>query len=404
MKVLFVHQNCPGQFRHLLAALRREGGNQTVFLTRPGRPDLQGVLKAEYSPHRPVTEGIHSYLAGTEAAVIAGQGAARAALGLKERGMVPDVIYGHPGWGETLFLKDVFPDVPLISYAEFYYRGQGSDVGFDPEFGTAFDTVCKARARAAHHLLAIEAADLAVSPTEWQRAQFPDVFRDRIEVIPDGIDTAEVRPDPAAEITLPSGETIRAGAEIVTYVARNLEPYRGFHIFMRALPALLDRRPAARVLILGGDDAGYGRPPEGGGTWRERLLEETGLASDRVHFLGRVPRAGYLKVLQVSAAHVYLTYPFVLSWSMLEAMAAGCVVIGSDTAPVREVIRDGSNGLLTDFFDAPALAARIAGVLDEPAEHAPLRAAARQTILDRYRVEQACARQIALIRDLAGAG
>lgn len=402
MKALFVHQNCPGQFRHLLAALRREGGHDVVFLTRAGRPDIPGVARAEYAPHRAVTEGIHPYLIGTEAAVIAGQGAARAALGLKQRVFVPDLIYGHPGWGETLFLKDVFPEVPLISYAEFYYRGRGSDVGFDPEFGAAFDTVCKARARAAHHLLAIEAVDCGVSPTEWQRAQFPEPFRDRIEVIHDGIDTGEARPDPAAELTLPGGRTLRAGDEIVTYVARNLEPYRGFHVFMRALPEVLHRRPDAHVVIVGGDGVSYGRPPQEGGAWREKLLAETRLASERVHFLGQLPRAEYLRVLQISAAHVYLTYPFVLSWSALEAMAAECAVIGSDTAPVRAIIKGGVNGHLVDFFDPTALAAKITEVLADRQAQMTLRQAARKTVLDRYGVEDAVARQIALMKAMAG--
>ena len=401
MKALFVHQNCPGQFRHVLAALTREGGHEIVFLTRPDRPDIPGVAKVEYSPHRAVTEGIHPYLAGTEAAVIAGQGAARAAQGLKEQGFIPDVIYGHPGWGETLFLKDVFPKTPLISYSEFYYRGRGSDVGFDPEFGTEFDTICRARARAAHHLLAIEAADCGVSPTDWQRAQFPAAFRDRIEVIHDGIDTNQAKPDPAVKLALPTGEVLGAGDEVVTYVSRNLEPYRGFHIFMRALPEILDRRPNARVLIIGGDGVSYGRPPEEGGTWRERLIAETGPVAARVHFLGRLPRGEYLKALQVSAAHVYLTYPFVLSWSALEAMAAGCVVIGSDTEPVREVVDDGVNGHLVDFFDVSGLAARVSDALAAPSEQVTLRQAARRTALDRYGLEDACARQIALMKKWA---
>jgi glycosyltransferase involved in cell wall biosynthesis len=401
MRSLFVHQNFPAQFRHVLRVLAARGGEEIVFITQPEKPTLPGVTKVEYAPHRKVTQGIHPYLGSTEAAVINGQGVARAALALKGRGFVPDVMVGHPGWGETLFLKDVFPDTPLISYCEFFYRGRGSDVGFDPEFADSFDAVCRARVRATSHLTALEAADLGVAPTEWQKAQFPAPFLDRIEVIHEGVDTERVRPAPDVSVTLSNGRTLTRADEVVTYVARNLEPYRGFHSFMRALPRLLETRPEAQVLIVGGDEVSYGRAAPEGRTWRQHLLAETGLSSDRVHFLGKIPYAQYVAVLQLSRVHVYLTYPFVLSWSSIEAMSAGCVVLGSDTAPVREVIEDGRNGLLVDFFDPAAIADRAAEVLARPEAYARLGAAARQTALDGFRVEEGCRRWIAAMERLA---
>jgi glycosyltransferase involved in cell wall biosynthesis len=401
MRSLFVHQNFPAQFRHVLRELSARGGEEIVFITQPEKPTLPGVTKVEYAPHRKVTQGIHTYLGSTEAAVINGQGVARAALALKSQGFVPDVIIGHPGWGETLYLKDVFPDTPLISYCEFFYRGRRSDVGFDPEFADSFDAVCRARVRATAHLTALEAADLGVAPTEWQKAQFPAPFLDRIEVIHEGVDTERVRPAPDVSITLSNGRTLTRADEVVTYVARNLEPYRGFHSFLRALPRLLEARPGAQVLIVGGDEVSYGRAAPEGRTWRQHLLADTGLTSDRVHFLGKIPYAQYVAVLQLSRVHVYLTYPFVLSWSMVEAMSAGCVVLGSDTAPVREVIEDGRNGLLVDFFDTAAIADRAAEVLARPEAFAALGAAARQTALDGFRVEEGCRRWIAAMERLA---
>jgi len=337
LKVLIVHQNCPGQFKHLAPALALRG-DEVVFVTQKGKPSLPGVKKIEYAPHRQVTPKIHPYLAGSEAAVLNGQAVARIGFQLRDKGFRPDVMIGNPGWGETLFLKDVWPDVPLISLSEFYYNGRGADVGFDPEFDGGVDAPLRARTRAGVHLLAIEAADFAYAPTRWQRDQFPEVYRSKMRIIHDGIDCEALKPDPEARFTLPSGQTLGRADEVLTYVARNLEPYRGFHKFMRALPQVLNARAEARVVIVGGDDVSYGSPAPDGQSWRTHLLKEVGPLSDRVHFLDRLPYDAYTKLIQVSSVHAYLTYPFVLSWSMLEVMAVGGFVVGSSTPPVEEVI------------------------------------------------------------------
>ena len=396
MRVLFVHQNCPGQFKHLAPALAAEG-HEVVFITQKDKPTPLGVRKVEYEPHRKVTPKIHPYLAGTEAAVLNGQAVARVGFALREKGFMPDAMIGNPGWGETLFLKDVWPKSPLISLSEFYYNGHGSDVGFDPEFSTGPDAVLRARARSGQHLLAIEAADLAYSPTEWQKAQFPIVYRDKISVIHDGIDIDLIRPDATASFTLPDGRDLTREDEVLTYVSRNLEPYRGFHSFMRALPKILEARPEAHVVIVGGDDVSYGGRPKEGGCWREVMLAEIGPLPDRVHFTGRIPYRDYLALLQVSSVHLYLTYPFVLSWSMLEAMAAGAFVVGSATAPVEEVIEDGVNGWVVPFFDTDAIAGRVADALALRREVDPIRRAARETVVSRYALADCLQRQKALI-------
>lgn len=395
VKALFVHQNCPGQFRHLAPALAREG-HEVVFIGQKDKPTPEGVRRLEYAPHRGVTEKIHPYLASTEAAVLNGQAVARLGFALAKEGFRPDVMIGNPGWGETLFLKDVWPDVPLISLSEFYYNGTGSDVGFDPEFDTGPDARLRARARSAPHLLAIEAADIAYSPTEWQRAQFPGPYREKIRVIHDGIDVDAMRPDPGARFEVPGG-ALTAENEVLTYVSRNLEPYRGFHVFLRALPAILTARPDAQVVIVGGDETSYGSRPKEGGTWRERMLAEVGPLPDRVHFTGRIPYAAFRALMQVSSVHVYLTYPFVLSWSMLEAMAAGAFVVGSATPPVEEVIEDGRNGWLVPFFETDTLARRVSEALEARRDMGELRRAARETIVSRYALADCLARQRTLI-------
>lgn len=396
MNILFVHQNCPGQFKHLAPALAAQG-HKVVFIGQKDKRTPKGVTRLEYEPHRKPTPKIHPYLVGTEAAVLNGQGVARLAFDLKRKGFSPDVMIGNPGWGETLFLKDVWPDVPLISFSEFYYNGRGSDVGFDPEFASGDDAILKARIRSSQHLLAIEAADFAYSPTEWQRAQFPNAYQPKIEVIHDGIDTNVVRPDPNATFALPDGTTLSRKDEVLTYVSRNLEPYRGFHSFMRALPKVLEQRPNAKVVVIGGDDVSYGGRTKDGRSWREVMIEEIGPLPERVHFLGRIPYPDFLALLQVSSVHLYLTYPFVLSWSMLEAMASGAFVVGSRTPPVEEVIEDGVNGWLVDFFDTAAMADRLAKALAVHGDVDELRAKARETVMARYDLKDCLKKQLALI-------
>ena len=322
--------------------------------TAPGLPGFDKLMR--YKLARSVRADQHLYLRQTEASTLHGQAAARAMLQMKRSGFSPDTILAHPGWGETLFAKDVFPNARLVHLCEWYYSAEGADLGFDPEFPLSFDDRARIRMWNAQHALDLIQCDAAVSPTHWQRSRYPEVLQPKIVVQHEGIDTENLGPDPTAMVTTPSGTVLRAGDPVITYVARNLEPYRGFHVFMRALEKIQKADPRCHALIVGGDEVSYGKRPEGAKNWREKMLAEVKLDPTRTHFMGRIPRAQYLKVLQVSGAHVYLTYPFVLSWSLLEAMACGAPIVASDTAPVREVVRDGVNGRLVGFFDAPGIA------------------------------------------------
>jgi glycosyltransferase involved in cell wall biosynthesis len=223
------------------------------------------------------------------------------------------------------------------------------------------------------HALNLTQCDAGVTPTQWQKSRHPEIFHPKITVQHEGIDTEGLGPDPNATVTTPSGITLKAGDPVVTYVARNLEPYRGFHIFMRALEKLQQQHKTVHALIVGGDDVSYGKRPTDAPNWREKMLREVKLDATRTHFMGKLPRAQYIKVLQVSRAHVYLTYPFVLSWSLLEAMACGANIIASDTAPVREVVERGVNGTLIDFFDTQAIAQLIERAVHEGAAMWPTR-------------------------------
>ena len=401
MKILFVHQNCPGQYKHLAPALAARKGWDVRFLTLPGKPDVAGVTKIEYELARAPGKQTHRYIQNLESAILYGQAAAQAAEKLRQSGFIPDVIVGHAGWGETLYLKDVFPASRLLGYFEFYYRAYGSDVDFDRSREVNLDDRARIRTKNAAQFISLEAADWGVSPTIWQKAQLPREFHGKISVIHEGIDTGTVKPQADAKVILPSGVALKKGDEVVTYVARNLEPYRGFPVFMRAVEEICRRRPQAHVLIVGADGVSYGRRLPEGQTYREKALEEVEIDPARVHFLGRLPYEHYLKVLRVSAVHVYLTYPFVLSWSMLEAMASECVVVGSDTAPVQEVIRDGDNGLLVDFYDHGAIAERVDAVLDHENRMADIGAKARRTIVRSYSIDKCLRDQIRMVESLA---
>jgi glycosyltransferase involved in cell wall biosynthesis len=402
MNILFVHQNMPGQYRHLAPYLARDPRNRVVFITRKADVDLPNVRRVTYQPVRVAQPSTHHYLRLFENCVLHGQAVLRACITLAAEGFQPDVMVAHPGWGEALFLKDRFPRAKLLSYCEFFYHGRGADVGFDPEDAVDLDAICQARARNAHLLLSLEACDRGTSPTEWQRSVHPAVLRDKISVIFDGIDTTVVRPDIGASFALPDGRVLTAADEVVTYVARNLEPYRGFRSFIRALPELLRRRPEVQVLVAGGDEISYGFASPGGGTWRETMLGQVeGIDLSRVHFLGKIPYPRYLAMVQVSSLHIYLTVPFVLSWSCMEAMAAGCVVLASDTPPVTEVIEDGRNGYLVDFFASEAIAARAAEILADRERLHEIRKRARQTVLDRYALENCLPQQVRLVTSLA---
>jgi glycosyltransferase involved in cell wall biosynthesis len=410
MRILFVHQNFPGQFRHVAPALAARGHDVSALTMRADVPPAwQGVRVIGYRASRGSTPGIHPWVGDFESKVIRGEAAFRAALALQQKGYRPDVVVAHPGWGESLFLKEVWPDAPLGIYCEFHYRAHGADVGFDPEFPSSDPgEACRIRVKNANNLLHFETADAGLAPTRWQADGFPERFRSRITVMHDGIDTEAVAPAPGASFTVDAPEgalRLVPGDEVLTFVNRNLEPYRGYHVFMRALPAILERRPRARAVIVGGDGVSYGSRPPTGRTWKSVFLDEVRdrLDLSRVHFTGTLPYARYLSLLQVSAVHVYLTYPFVLGWSLLEAMSAGCAIVASDTPPVREAIRHAQTGRLFDFFDRDALADEVCALLDDPAGRARLGAAAREEARRRYDLARVCLPgQIAWVERLGG--
>jgi glycosyltransferase involved in cell wall biosynthesis len=401
MRLLFVHQNFPGQYRHLMRHYAAQPGHQVVAVGEKknilgqrallqATPGVQ-LLGYELPPAPAAKNG--AFDAPLQRALQRGRAVAAGAAGLRRSGFRPDVIFAHIGWGEALFLKDIFPESLVLLYCEFFYRSRGADMAFDPEFPITGEKILRLRVMNAPLLMSLDASDWGIAPTRWQQQQFSASSASRISVIHDGIDTDRVRPRADARFVLPgTGRSLGGEDEVVTYVARNLEPYRGFHIFMRALPDIQKRRPRAQVVIVGGDDVSYSPHAPAGQTWRGRMLAEMQGKVDlsRVHFTGRIPYEHYLQLLQVSSAHVYLTYPFVLSWSLLEALSAGCMVVASRTPPVEEVIRDGDNGLLVDFFSPDAIACRVDEALRRRADLGALRERARRTAVEAYDLQRVC--------------
>lgn len=389
MNILFVHQNMPGQYRELVQWLAARKQHRIYFLTqRKNPPMFEGVEMRQYAPHRVPTKDSYGLSKVWEEASGAGYGAAMAAKKMEaEEGFKPDIVVGHVGWGELTFFKQIWPDVPIIGFFEYYYNMTGGSVGFDPEEPISEHAPFLMQARNVVPTMNIQSVDLGHAPTIWQRDRFPRSFHDKIYVCHDGIRTDQLVPNPDVSLGLGRLEReLTRADEVVTYISRNLERTRGFHIFMRALPGILRARPKARVLIVGGNEASYGGKSKHPGGLRAEMEAEVGQDVDwgRVHFLGKVPFGDYQKLVQLSRCHIYMTMPFVLSWSLLESMSMGAVIVGSDVAPVREAITHEKTGLLVDFFDPEALAAQVVEVLAKPEAFAHIGAAARAHVVENY--------------------
>jgi glycosyltransferase involved in cell wall biosynthesis len=395
VRILFLHQNFPGQFLHIASALRAQQRHELLALV-PAGYDRPRIIPVRTYPFDPRYARTNISLAKTYTDRVA-RGAAVAAVlrELQREGFVPDLVIGHGGWGETLFVRDIWPHCQILLYAEYFYSAAGSDVDFDPEFPPPADDTLRMemRTRNASMALALLDADQGIAPTAWQANLFPVTLREKIAVLHEGINTDLICPSANAEVGLEgAGLRMRTGDEVITFVSRDLEPYRGYHVFMRALPRILERRPNARAVIVGGDKVSYGPAPPAGKSWKAIFFDEVRdqLDVDRVHFVGRVPHQVLLGLLRVSAAHVYLTYPFVLSWSMLEAMSAGALVIGSRTPPVEEIITHGRDGILCNFFDVDGIGDAVVDALTYPDRYQPVRDAGRRTIVERFDLQRVC--------------
>lgn len=407
MRILLVHQNFPGQFKHIVPALLARG-DEVVAMGMGNYAPPAGMRYARSQPRMGTGRDGHPWSRDFDTKVIRGEATFRSAMNLRESGFTPDVIIAHPGWGESLFLHTVWPTAKIGLYCEFFYRADGADTNFDPEFPTLQPEEQAARlfVKNAGNYLSFQHATRFISPTYWQAASYPEWIQPRITVIHDGIDTLDVRPNPDVSIRLPNGRNVTRADEVITFVARNLEPYRGYHKMMRALPDLMTLRPNAHFILVGGDGTSYGAAPPAGQSWKQMYLDEVigRIDQERLHFVGHIPYPTFKALLTLSRVHIYLTVPFVLSWSLLEAMASGCAIVASHTPPVRELITPGVHGQLVSFHDVDELVAAVAALSNDADRRHSLGKNARDRIVQEYDLRTVCLpRQLAWIDELGRA-
>ena len=396
MHILFVHQNYPAQFGHVAAYLARRGFRCT-FVSRLPPGTENGVERVQFDLKGGATEATHFGSRSFESATWQSHAVYDA---LKARPDVrPDLIVGHSGYLTTTLLRELYP-CPVVSYFEYYYQTTGSDMDFRPDFPSPEPARLRAYLRNTLLLLDLEACDLGYSPTVWQRDRLPWTYRPKVRVVFDGIDTGVWRPVPNAPRRV-GPWAVPAGVRLVTYVARGMESIRGFDVFMRAAAVICRRRADVVFAVVGEDRGFYGGDAEvtGDPSFKNWVLSRGDYDLSRFHFAGRLPPDQLAELFSATDLHVYLTVPFVLSWSLLNAMACGATVLASDTGPVRDVVREGETGLLTDFFDAEALATRALAVLDAPADYAPLGRNAAELVRSTYSLDVCLPQMLDLYQD-----
>ncbi len=408
MNILFIHKGFPGQFKHLVPKLKARGDQLTCIQPSNGKIKLKDLVN--YYPYkltRGNAEKIHYLALETESKVLRGEAVGIVANELKINGYKPDLIIAHPGWGEALFMNDIWPEIPELHYVEFAYRAKGADSDFTDKYALKQTWQEKARGRMknASVLLNLQSMSWGVTPTTFQKSTLPQWAQNKTTIIHDGIDTEWAQPDPLSSLRLPNDLVLDPTNEIITFVNRTFEPYRGIHIFLEALIKVQKVRPNAHVLLIGEDTpkVSYGARRKDGKGWLTHLKEELGdsINWEKVHCLGKVPHKILRNIFQISTAHVYLTYPFVLSWSMLEAMSCGALVIGSNTEPVKEVIQHGKNGILFPFGDVEQLSEQLIKALSSPEKYKAIRKSARKTIEETYQLEKCLQEQLSLIDAVA---
>ena len=380
--------------------LTEDKNNTVIFVTNnKNTPAQNGVIKIEYKLRRSVPEDCHRYLKFYEESIIHGQAAAGELLSLKNQGFVPDLIIGH-SWGNSMFVKEVFPDTPYISYVEWYYKYKDSDVDFinkNIDINQKAELVCKN----SHILQDLVKSDLVLTATEWQKQQIPEIFHNKVKVIHEGINTDFFKPDNDAEFKIPNSDIVLTKKDkVLTYATRGMEEYRGFPEFMEAASVLMKKEPDLHVVIAGDDRVCYGRKYQDS-TFKKEMLKKFEYDMSRLHFVGSLPYPEYLNLLRISTAHIYLTYPFVLSWSLLESMATECVIVASNTQPVTEYMQNGYNGVLVDFYDINAIVNSVSDILHNREKYTEISKNARKTIIEKCEQKDMLKKQLELINSVA---
>jgi glycosyltransferase involved in cell wall biosynthesis len=409
MHVLYVHQNFPAQFGHIARHLVDKLNWKCSFVSQTSGGTVGGINKIEYKTTGGATKQNHFCSRTFENTVWHCDAVYRA---MKARPDIrPDLIVGHSGFGSTLFLRELYPTVPILNFFEYYYlpHDPDSDMDFRKDLGwpTSEMKYLRSRCRNAMILLDLQNCEAAYTPTEFQKSRFPDNYLNKLETIFDGVDRSvyhgyeeTLRPPPESRgMRRIAGVDVPSHTRVVTYVSRGFESMRGFDMFMKTAKRIYEQFPDVIFIVVGSDKIAYGGDEEflsPHATFKQWTLAQQQYDLSKFRFVGRLTPPDLGRTLASGDLHIYLTVPFVLSWSMMDAMSCGAVVLGSDTAPVREMIRDGENGLLADFFDADALAAKALTALRDPAGSRALGRAAETTIIERYSLEAVLPKMLAL--------
>jgi glycosyltransferase involved in cell wall biosynthesis len=412
MHILYVHQNFPAQFGHIARHLVQKNGWRCTFVSETPAGTVEGIEKIQYKLAGGATKSTHFCSRTFENAVWHTDAVYNA---LKARPDVqPDLIVGHSGFGSTLFLSELYPDTPIVNFFEYYYRAHDPDSDMDFRTDLNWDVpevkYLRSRCRNAMILLDLQNCDAAYTPTKFQKSRFPDEYLPKLQTIFDGVDRGvyhgyneELRPAPGARGTRTlAGREVGPDTRVVTYVSRGFESMRGFDVFMKAAKKIYQQYPDVLFFIVGTDRIAYGGDESYIAPYKS--FKDWTLAQDEYDlgkfvFAGRMNPSDLGKLLASSDLHMYLTVPFVLSWSMMDALSCGAVVLGSATAPVKEMIRDGENGLLADFFDTDEMAEKAVRVLRDPAAFRPLGRAAEEMVVRDYSLEAVLPRMLSLYEE-----
>jgi glycosyltransferase involved in cell wall biosynthesis len=402
MHILFIHQNFPAQFGLIASYLVKTKGFRCTFVSELPSGHGDGIERIQYRIQGGATQQTH-YCSRTFENAIWHSHAIFEALRARPD-IRPDLIVAHSGFLSTVFLRELY-DCPIINYFEYFYRTTGSDMDFRPDFPYPEINRLRARARNANLLLDLEDCDLGYSPTQWQRSRLPRIFHDKVRVIFDGVDTQLWKPMPGFPRRI-GNWNLPDGMKVVTYVSRGMESLRGFDIFMKMAKLLSERRKDVVFVVVGQDRICYGGDQDviGNRTFKEWVLAQDQYDLSRFAFAGLVPSPALAEIFAVSDLHVYLTVPFVLSWSLMDALACGTTVLASDTAPVREMIEHGKNGLLCDFFDIEGMADLASQVLDKPHDFKQLGRAGVDMIQTRYSLDVCLPQMLDLYQEALNAG
>lgn len=398
MNYLFLHRNFPSQFRYIVESLAKDPNNNVVFIAHDAECLIDGVKSYRYDTKRKIPDNSHRYTKFYEESIIHAQGTAEIAITLKQQGFIPDIICGH-SWGPTMYMKDIFPDTPLLCYFEWFYNSKNSDFDFKKK-NAYVDELAKLRSRNAPFLIDLYSCDAGISPTQFQFKQIPKDFHSKIKVLHDGIDTDFYSPDDHAKFLIKDKNLVFTKQdEVVTYGTRGMEEIRGFPEFMEAASILLKKRPNLHIIVAGKDRVVYGTPLKDT-TYKTIMLEKLDFDMNRIHFVDSLPYNEYVNLLRISSAHIYMTYPFVCSWSLPDSMSCACPVIASRTPPVMEFIEDKKEGLLFDFFNIDEQVEKIEYALDHKDEMKQIRQNARKKILTNYDLKNILPQQIEYIHSL----